>query len=99
MVTEIDEIDRMSKLFRFPESINYEKHKSLMVNGMEIFPWIYVATKFYKRHSFTTGQNLGIGAEIVLRNKEIYKSEDILKMYEFYIGFMSVDSQNFGVTN
>jgi hypothetical protein len=55
MVTEIDEVNRMGRLFKFPESIVYEPHKSLIVNGMEVYPWLFVFTRFYKKLSFTAG--------------------------------------------
>jgi len=49
MVNELNEIERMGNLFKFPSSIVYAPHKQLIVNSIDIFPFIYVFTKFYKK--------------------------------------------------
>lgn len=99
MVNEISEVEKMGKLLKFPEAIVYEPHKQLIVNGVDIFPFIFVFNRFYKKQSFTAGQNLGIGAEFVLRGREVYKNEDVVKQYEFLAGFMSVESSNYDIDN
>jgi len=34
MVTELDEVGRMGKLLKYPETIEYDPHKSLEVNDV-----------------------------------------------------------------